>query len=142
MPDYAKIYFHNNYEITLSSNTTYTFSLQHFKDDPLFDRPFGIITAFNPHNKTLSYKENLARNQKLHNELNSKYEFLEAIGCHEGHCEEGYLVFDITLLEGIELGRRYEQFAVFYNSTVELQYIDCKDEKVIVKKEREVPKNL
>ncbi|MEE8588591.1 MAG: DUF3293 domain-containing protein [Sulfurimonadaceae bacterium] len=136
MPDYAKIYFHNSYEIALSSNTTYTFSLQHFKDNPLFDRPFAIITAFNPHNNTMSYQENLSRNQKLYNELNSKYELLEAKGCYEGHCEEGYLIFDISLSEAVELGRRYEQFTIFYNSVTALKYISCEDERIIVEKER------
>ena len=136
MPDYAKIYFHNSYEVALSSNTTYTFSLQHFKDNPFFDRPFAIITAFNPNNKTLPYPENLLRNQTLYNELNSNYDLLEAKGCYSGHCEEGYLIFDISLSEAIELGRKYEQFAVFYNTTDKLMYVDCKSEEIIVEKAR------
>ena len=142
MPDYAKIYLHNSYEIALSSNTTYTFSLQHFKDNPLFDRPFAIITAFNPHNNTMSYQENLSRNQKLYNELNSNYDLLEAKGCYSGHCEEGYLIFEISLSEVIVLGHKYEQFAVFYNTTDKLMYVECENKKVIVEKVRQTPKSL
>ena len=68
MPNYTKIYFHNCYEIALSADTTYTFSLQSFIDNPLFERPFGIVTAFNPNNNALPDEENLSRNQKLYNE--------------------------------------------------------------------------
>ena len=136
MPDYAKIYLHNRYEIVLSSHTTYTFSLKHFTDDPLFDSTFAIITAFNPHNNTLSYQENHFRNQKLYKELNSKYDILEAKGCHEGHCEEGFLVFDINFQAAIELGQKYEQYAVFYNEVSVSKYVNCENGEVIVEKER------
>ena len=136
MPDYAKVYLHNRYEVVLSSHTTYTFSLLPFIDNPLFDRPFAIVTAFNPHNNILSYQENLSRNKKLYIELNSKYDLLEAIGCHEGHCEEGYLIFDISFNAAIELGQKYEQYAVFYNAVSVLKYVNCENAEVIVEKER------
>ncbi len=136
MPDYTKIYFHNRYEIALNADTTYTFSLHSFIDNPLFERPFSIITAYNPNNNTLSDEENRSRSQKLYNELNSKYEVLEAKGCYAGHCEEGYLVFDITLADAVEIGRSHEQFAIFYNSVKTLMYVDCEEKKVIVEKKR------
>ncbi len=136
MPDYTKIYFHNIYEIVLTSDTTYTFSLRSFIDNPFFERPFGIITAYNPNNNTLSEEENLSKNQKLYNELNSKYELLEAKGSYKGHCEEGFLVFDITLAEAVEIGRRHEQFAIFYNSVKTLMYVDCEEKKVVVERRR------
>jgi len=141
MPDYAKIYFHNRYEVVIASDTIFPFSLQHFNDDPFFDRPFGIVTAFNPYNKTLSIQENLLRNRLLYSELNSKFELLEAKGCLNEHCEEGYLIYDITLSELIKIGRSYEQFAIFYNTTTKLEYIECKSKKVIVEKERKAPKS-
>ena len=141
MPDYAEIYLHNCYEVVFASDITLSFSLQYFKDDPFFDRPFGIITAFNPDNKTLTYQENLLRNQILYNELNSKYDVLEAKGCYDGHCEEGFIVFDISLSDTIEFGCKYEQYSIFYNSAVQLKYVNCKNEKVIVEKEREAPKS-
>ena len=136
MPDYAKVYLHNRYEVVLASDTTYTFSFLHFQPDSFFDRPFGIITAFNPQNNTLSHHENLSRNQTLYNELNSKYELLEVKGCYEGHCEEGYLIFDIDLSDMIELGRKYDQFAIFYNGVEKSMYVDCKSEEVILEKVR------
>lgn len=136
MSDYANIYFHNCYEISLSVDETFTFSLQLFVDSPLFTRPFAIITASNPDNNTLSDEENLARNKKLYKELNSNYKLLETKGCYAGHCEEGYLVFDISLAEAVVVGQRYDQFAIFYNSTKILMYIGCEEKRVIAEKAR------
>ncbi|MGB5964793.1 MAG: DUF3293 domain-containing protein [Sulfurimonadaceae bacterium] len=136
MPDYQEIYLRNSYEVELSVDSTFTFSLIDFQDNIFYDRPFAIITAFNPQNKALPYQENRLRNQILYSELNSRYELITAKGCLNGHCEEGYLVFDISLPDATAIGSKYEQFALFFNSSERLSYIRCEDKKIIVTKER------
>ncbi len=136
MTDYREIYRRNLYEVERPEGGHYSFSLANNTDNNFFDRPFAIITAYNPRNIPLSDDENRARNSLLYNELNSKWTVLAATGCLEGHCEAGFLVYDITLTEAVTLGKKYEQYAVFYNSAEVLQYIECESEKVIVAKRR------
>ncbi len=136
MPCYSEIYLRNIYEIELSPYTTYSFSLTDFIDTLFFDRTFAIITAQNPHNQQLRPEENSMLNQKLYSELCSGYVLLNARGCLEEHCEDGYLVYDITLEDAVDIGRKYRQYAIFYNSGDKLNYILCEDKKVIVEKKR------
>jgi len=132
MPDYAEIYYTNRYSIRLSSTETFSFSLETFTDHPFFSRRFAIITAHNPHNRQLPHQENVRRNESLYSELNSDLT-LDAIGCGvDGHCEAGYLLFDLSREEAIALGVRYEQFAIFYCDTKALMYIACESREVIV----------
>jgi len=130
MSPLSEIYFRNSYEVELSDTTTFTFSLQTYQPNAFFKKPFAIITAGNPNNTDLSTAENSARNAKLYSELNSSV-VLNAKGCYLEHCEEGYLVYELTLDEALVLGRKYEQVAIFYNDTKALMYIDCQEESVI-----------
>ena len=136
MPSYAEIYLRNIYEVVLSRHNSFSFSLIDFRDTPFFDRTFAIITAHNPYNQPLRSEENRLLDQKLYSDLYSDYEFLHAKGCLEDHCEDGYLVYDITLEDAIEIGRKYSQYAIFYNSGDTLSYISCADKRVIVEKKR------
>jgi len=127
----SEIYFRNIYEVELPDTTaTFTFSLQTYQPNIFFEKPFAIITAGNPNNMELSMDDNRERNAKLYSELNSKH-VLNAKGCYLEHCEEGYLVYDLTLNEALVLGRKYEQVAIFYNDTKALMYVDCVEEIVI-----------
>ncbi len=126
----SEIYFRNVYEVELTSNKHFTFSLINYNPDAFFEKPFAIITAGNPNNITLTATENEARNALLYSELNST-KVLKARGCYLAHCEEGYLVYDLSLEEALALGRKYEQIAIFYNDTKRLMYVDCKKESVI-----------
>ena len=130
-----EIYFKNIYEVALSSGKLQSFSLEHFTNNHFFDRPFAIITASNPLNVYLSSSENERRNALLYSELNS-YSVLNARGCHEEHCEDGYLVFDMTLADALLLGQKYAQVAIFYNDSKRLMYVDCKNAKVMVERSR------
>ncbi|WP_345978229.1 DUF3293 domain-containing protein [Sulfurimonas sp. HSL3-7] len=94
------------------------------------------MTAHNPHNQQLQREENRLLNQKLYSDLYSDYEILDARGCLEEHCEEGYLVYDITLEDAIDIGRKYSQYSIFYNSGYTLSYISCEEKNVVVEKKR------
>ncbi len=136
MRNYKEIYLRNRYEIELSDDYTLSFSLIDFTDNHFFDRPFGIVTASNPFNTTLDDDENRHRNEVLYNELNSRYEILPVKGSLENHTEEGYLLFDISVSELLGIGQKYNQYAIFYNAVDRLMYLECKNGKVIVEKER------
>ena len=126
----SEIYFRNIYEVELSSNTVFTFSLQNYKPNSFFKNSFAIVTAGNPNNTDLTSEENSKRNAVLYSELNSTH-VLNAKGCYLDHCEESYLVYDLSLNEALLLGRKHEQVAIFYNDTKRLIYIDCENERVI-----------
>jgi hypothetical protein len=136
MLSYAEIYLRNIYEVVLAPHNSIFFSLTDFRDSLFFDRTFAIITAHNPQNRDLPKTANRLLDQKLYSHLYSRYELLRARGCLEEHCEEGYLVYDITLDDAIDIGRRYSQYAIFYNSGDALSYISCEDKKVIIEKKR------
>lgn len=136
MPCYPEIYRRNIYEVELPPHNTFSFSLIDFSDTLFFDRTFAIITAHNPQNQQLRPEENSLLNQKLYSDLYSGYDLLHARGCLEGHCEDGYLVYDITLEDAIDIGRKYSQYAIFYNSGHTLSYISCEEKKVVVEKKR------
>lgn len=136
MPDYQEIYFHNIYEIELDDGGHFTFSLKNFQDNIFFNQPFAIITACNTMNHSLSDEENAILTEKLYSELYRRYRLLSAEGCYKGHCEAGYLVFDISLSEALMIGHAFEQYAIFYNTKRELKYIECENGKVIVSRKR------
>lgn len=133
MRDYREIYLHNRYEVSLSSTSSFTFSLEKLSYHTIFDRDFAIITAYNPKNVRLSDDANSQRDQQLYNDLYSA-ETLLAVGCYEGHCEKGYLIFEIDLEKALALGRKYEQYAIFYCDRSCLKYVECDTQKVIVEK--------
>ena len=133
MTDYREIYLHNIYEVVISPTSTFSFSLQELHYHTIFDRSFSIITASNANNILLSDDENSQRNQKLYKDLNS-YETLEAKGCYQGHCEMGYLVFEMDLDVALALGQHYDQYAIFYSDGSCLKYVACDTQKVIIEK--------
>ena len=134
--DYTEIYLKNVYEIDRPSSVTFSFSLDTLAANALFLTPFAIITAWNPDNIELSAEVNRKNDAQLYKELYS-YRTLEARGCYEDHCEAGYLVFDMDLKEALRLGQKYKQYAIFYNDSKKLMYVECESAKVIVSRKIE-----
>ena len=136
---YKDLYFRNCYEVERSSSTAFYFSLEHFIDSAFFDRSFSIITAFNPQNKILSLEENQQRDRLLYSTFHIKeYELLRATGSLDDHSEAGWLIYDISLDDVLTIALMYDQYAIFYNDTKSLQYIECKTKKVIAERKRDV----
>jgi len=96
-------------------------------------RSFAILTAWNPNNKPTTDIENLTANKMLEADL-SKYEVLDSIGQYNEHKEDSYLVYDISLEEALTLGVKYNQYSIFYNDTMELSYVECKSQRVLISK--------
>jgi hypothetical protein len=130
MPSLSEIYFRNIYEVELALNKHFTFSLIRYTSNPFFKRAFAIITAGNPNNQEFTSEENRKRNALLYKDLNSDRVF-KARGCYLEHCEDGYLVYDLSLHDALVLGRKYEQVAIFYNDTNALMYVECESENII-----------
>lgn len=135
MPDYNEIYLRNVYEVELSPRNKISFSLENFSFHPFFDSNFAIITAHNPGNQKLNDAENRKRDEALYKELHNDYTLLRATGCLEGHCEAGFAVLGLSLEEAAAIGRKYGQYAIFYNAGENQMYVQCDDLKVIVRRD-------
>jgi hypothetical protein len=80
------------------------------------DRPFAIITAFDPRGENLSPAENEKRTQELDTRLrSSKYRF-EKVDCcspDRSHCECSFAVV-MPQEKALDLARELEQVAIFW----------------------------
>jgi hypothetical protein len=119
------------YTNAIYKTKTVAFTLSTQPNDTILfsERPFAIITAHNPRSQQLSKKENKRRHTQLQMILQEKhFEIENSIGqSPDGNWqEEGFLIFDITLEEALELGREFEQHAILYGqgSRVALAWCD------------------
>jgi hypothetical protein len=88
------------------------------------NKPFAIITAWNPDHKELSLAENKARNESLKDDLiTTGLHFYPSLGTGtDGHSEESFTVEDIALDEAVRLGRKYGQYAIAYNDSLGFRF--------------------
>lgn len=80
------------------------------------DRPFAIMTAFDPRGENLSPAENEKRKRELDERLRSSgYRFAQVDACSPDklHCERSVAVV-MPQEEALELARRVEQVAIFW----------------------------
>ena len=80
------------------------------------DRPFAIMTAFDPRGENLSPIENEKRKRELDQRLRSSgYTFVQVDACSPDklHCECSAAVM-MPQEEALELARRMEQVAIFW----------------------------
>jgi hypothetical protein len=80
------------------------------------DRPFAIMTAFDPRGENLSPIENEKRKRELDERLRaSGYRFVQVDACSpdKQHCERSVAVM-MPQEEALELARRMEQVAIFW----------------------------
>lgn len=91
-----------------------------------FDKPFAILTAWNPNNQPLSLEENTLRNETLFEKLlEYGHPFDEALGYLDKHSEESYCIYGIGFEDAIELAKMFEQYAIFYSSATHVGYYEC-----------------
>ena len=88
------------------------------------DRPWAIITAFNPQGRQVSEAENWERHGQLIKETRSLSR-IEAYGtAPKWQREYGFLLVGIALEEACEIGRKFDQAAILYcNQTPEIVFI-------------------
>lgn len=100
--------------------------LPHWYFSTLFEIPvkprnypsqFAIITAYNPLNRQLSLKENIANNKILEKELRDKYKWIYQINGFDkdtDHKENGFM-FDVESFDqACDLGEKYSQDAIYF----------------------------
>lgn len=90
------------------------------------DKAFVILTAWNPNNQPLSLEENTIRNTQLFALLLQRgYAFDEALAYLDEHNEESYCIYGIDFEEAIDLGKMFDQYAIFYRSMESVGYYEC-----------------
>ncbi len=111
------------------------FTLTHLPNDlSLFSkRAFAIITAHNPHSQPLTKEENSIRHLELQAFLQDR-QFEIEISTGESPdgswSEEGFLIFDITLSEALEIGTIFEQHAILYGQDNRVALAWCEDQRL------------
>ncbi|ERB65416.1 DUF3293 domain-containing protein [Vibrio coralliilyticus] len=93
---------------------------------------FAIITAWNPASQWQSKQQNERNNRYLVQEFSHTY-FVEVLVGDEsfGWAEESFAV-DIDELQALELGRKYQQNAIYYVDGNELFLLSCLADKAKV----------
>jgi hypothetical protein len=94
------------------------------------NRPFAIITAHNPRSERLSDSENKARHETLRRELISLgLTFAPSTGeSPDGSwLEEGFIIFETSLEQALELGRKFAQHAIIYGQGKTVSLAWCED---------------
>ena len=86
----------------------------------------AIITASNPMDEKLSQEENLWRNKKLLSKFGDNI-FFPLSGCSPdfSHQEQSFAL-KCSLEEGLEIGKEYNQRAIFYVKNDNLELLECK----------------
>jgi hypothetical protein len=129
-----EIYDQTHFSIT-RSNEVIDFTIDALPSFAPFDKPFAILTAWNPNNTLLSSVENLKRNTLLFTLLMERdYLFDEALGYLEEHSEESYCIYEIGFEEAIELGKAFDQYAIFFSSDTHVGYYMCATSKAITER--------
>jgi hypothetical protein len=92
---------------------------------------FAIITAHNPMDLKLSDQENNFRNENLLKTLGQNA-FLKLYGSSpdQSHQETSY-AFISDLDQAIEIGREFQQRAIYYIRKGNLQLVDCNADTII-----------
>jgi hypothetical protein len=113
--------FRQNYLETLYSAENVRFTLQDtLEGDKLWEgRLFALITAANPRSKPLSDEENNLRNAMLEGELLARgWKYGPSFGTDRAVSwkEDGFVVWDQTADDLLELGREFQQNAIVYGA--------------------------
>ena len=101
------------------------------KEPESWPEKFAIITAHNPMDLKLSDNENSLRNEKLLKRIEQNV-FLKLYGSSpdQSHLETSY-AFISDLDKAIEIGREFQQSAIYYIRKGNLQLVDCNADTTI-----------
>ncbi|MDA7520876.1 DUF3293 domain-containing protein [bacterium] len=89
---------------------------------------FGVVTSCNPNGQTVSPEENIRLIQCLKDELESTEEaFFPVAGCSpdQSHQEPGFGIVFSSEDRIIELGRKWQQEAIFWIEEGNVNLISC-----------------
>jgi hypothetical protein len=94
------------------------------------NRPYAIVTAHNPYSQKLSKEENEQRHEGLKVILQERgLEHSPSTGqSPDGSwCEEGFIIFDISLEDALAIGKQFEQHAIVYGRGNRVALAWCED---------------
>jgi Protein of unknown function (DUF3293) len=94
------------------------------------NRPYAIITAHNPYSQKLSRGENEGRHEQLEKILQERgLEQSPSTGqSPDGSWrEEGFIIFDISLEDALDIGKQFEQHAIVYGQGNRVALAWCED---------------
>ncbi len=80
-------------------------------------RRFSLITGQNPFSQPLTEVENAERNQKMRSEIKARewdYGDSSGIASDQAWCEDGFVIWDVSVEAVLELGRQFEQNAIIF----------------------------
>lgn len=127
--------FSEAYALALYKTPTLTFTLTNNPTQTILfnNKPYSIITAHNPYSQKLSKEENEQRHEQLETILQERgLEHLPSTGqSPDGSwSEEGFIIFDISLDDSLELGKHFEQHAIIYGQGNRLALAWCEDKRL------------
>ena len=129
MNDLKEVYTHNRFKI---GDIDFSLADKEIKNFP--QKPFAIITAWNPNNEQIDRMLNIEKNMSLQRELEDKnFIYEKALGYLGEHSEESYCIYDISFDDAVALGKAYGQYAIFYSDGKEAGYYEVKTKHTIVK---------
>jgi len=106
------------------------------KDYSFLKRKFAVITAYNPQNMIYNSFLNFLRNTELESVIKAfDYESYLSIGELYDYSEESFLIYDIKKEEAVNLGKKFDQYSIFYNSGEYISIIECQSSNEILRYE-------
>lgn len=128
-----EIYKRNSFTIPYK-DTLVSFSINNLLSTDIYEIPFAIITAENPMNKSCPDEINNQYNKKLEEEIDElKYDYKKCVGEEGNHSENSFIIYNIKKDVAIDLGTKFKQYSIFYNSGSELSYIECDTRTTILR---------
>jgi Protein of unknown function (DUF3293) len=124
--------FSQAYALALYKTPTLTFTLtkEPTQTNLFSNKPYSIITAHNPYSQKLSKEENEQRHEQLKTILQERgLEHHPSTGQSPDGlwCEEGFIIFDISLEDALNIGRQFEQHAIIYGQDNRVALAWCED---------------
>jgi len=97
-------------------------------------RKFAIITAHNPQGMIYNGLLNFLRNTELESVIKAfGYETYLSIGELFDHSEESFIIYDIEKSDALEIGKKFDQYTIFYNSGEYISITECDTGSDVVK---------
>jgi Protein of unknown function (DUF3293) len=116
-----------------TSGLTFTLTEEPNETVLFSNRSYAIITAHNPRSEKLSARENEKRHTALENVLQERgLEFSPSTGESPDSSwrEEGFIIFEVSLEDALELGKNFGQHAIIYGRGNRVALAWCEGEKL------------
>lgn len=129
--NYPEIYARTRF--TVFADEEINFDYLTIPTDVPFNKPFSIVTAWNPMDMKVTIGGNIERNKALQDILYVRnHQFDTAKGYLSEHFEISFCIYDISFEEAIELGEHFNQYSIFYFDGTIAGYYNTETKKTIL----------